>query len=118
MDYIVSGGGARNATLMAMLARRLEPLGATRDERGVRHACGSQGGRGLCAAGVANLASVAGQCARGHGGEAAAILGQIALRRSLIAIRIGVFLESSGARAVAGFEWRTMATFRGETGSC
>jgi anhydro-N-acetylmuramic acid kinase len=26
-DYIVSGGGARNATLMAMLAARLEPLG-------------------------------------------------------------------------------------------
>jgi anhydro-N-acetylmuramic acid kinase len=27
VDYIVSGGGARNATLMAMLATRLEPLG-------------------------------------------------------------------------------------------
>ena len=27
IDYIVSGGGARNATLMAMLARRLAPLG-------------------------------------------------------------------------------------------
>jgi anhydro-N-acetylmuramic acid kinase len=27
VDYIVSGGGARNATLMAMLARRLTPLG-------------------------------------------------------------------------------------------
>jgi anhydro-N-acetylmuramic acid kinase len=27
VDYIVSGGGARNATLMAMLAQRLEPLG-------------------------------------------------------------------------------------------
>lgn len=27
VDYIVSGGGARNATLMAMLARRLETLG-------------------------------------------------------------------------------------------
>ena len=27
VDYIVSGGGARNATLMAMLAARLEPLG-------------------------------------------------------------------------------------------
>jgi anhydro-N-acetylmuramic acid kinase len=27
VDYIVSGGGARNATLMAMLARRLQPLG-------------------------------------------------------------------------------------------
>jgi anhydro-N-acetylmuramic acid kinase len=27
VDYIVSGGGARNATLMTMLARRLEPLG-------------------------------------------------------------------------------------------
>jgi anhydro-N-acetylmuramic acid kinase len=26
-DYIVSGGGARNHTLMAMLAKRLEPLG-------------------------------------------------------------------------------------------
>jgi len=26
-DYIVSGGGARNGTLMAMLAQRLEPLG-------------------------------------------------------------------------------------------
>jgi anhydro-N-acetylmuramic acid kinase len=26
-DYIVSGGGARNATLMAMLAQRLEPMG-------------------------------------------------------------------------------------------
>ncbi|HEV2137100.1 MAG TPA: anhydro-N-acetylmuramic acid kinase [Terracidiphilus sp.] len=27
VDFIVSGGGARNATLMAMLAQRLEPLG-------------------------------------------------------------------------------------------
>jgi len=27
VDYIVSGGGARNRTLMAMLARRLEPMG-------------------------------------------------------------------------------------------
>ena len=27
VDYIVSGGGARNATLMAMLAQRLEPVG-------------------------------------------------------------------------------------------
>ena len=27
VDYIVSGGGARNRTLMAMLTRRLEPLG-------------------------------------------------------------------------------------------
>jgi anhydro-N-acetylmuramic acid kinase len=27
VDYIVSGGGARNATLMAMLAERLEPMG-------------------------------------------------------------------------------------------
>jgi anhydro-N-acetylmuramic acid kinase len=27
VDYIVSGGGARNATLMAMLAQRLKPLG-------------------------------------------------------------------------------------------
>jgi anhydro-N-acetylmuramic acid kinase len=28
-DYIVSGGGARNATLMKMLSWRLEPLGCT-----------------------------------------------------------------------------------------
>jgi anhydro-N-acetylmuramic acid kinase len=27
VDYIVSGGGARNRTLMRMLAARLEPLG-------------------------------------------------------------------------------------------
>jgi anhydro-N-acetylmuramic acid kinase len=27
VDYIVSGGGARNATLMAMLVQRLEPMG-------------------------------------------------------------------------------------------
>ncbi|MGB6192631.1 MAG: anhydro-N-acetylmuramic acid kinase, partial [Terracidiphilus sp.] len=27
VDYIVSGGGARNATLMAMLANKLEPMG-------------------------------------------------------------------------------------------
>jgi anhydro-N-acetylmuramic acid kinase len=27
VDYIVSGGGARNATLMSMLAQRLQPLG-------------------------------------------------------------------------------------------
>ncbi len=27
VDFIVSGGGARNKTLMAMLAARLEPLG-------------------------------------------------------------------------------------------
>lgn len=38
VDYIVSGGGARNATLMAMLAQRLEPLGcdlAASEEFGV-----------------------------------------------------------------------------------
>jgi len=29
VDYIVSGGGARNATLMAMLAQRLGPMGCT-----------------------------------------------------------------------------------------
>jgi anhydro-N-acetylmuramic acid kinase len=29
IDYIVSGGGARNRTLMKMLATRLEPLGCT-----------------------------------------------------------------------------------------
>ncbi len=29
VDYIVSGGGARNRTLMAMLKERLEPLGCT-----------------------------------------------------------------------------------------
>ncbi|HVN92513.1 MAG TPA: anhydro-N-acetylmuramic acid kinase [Terracidiphilus sp.] len=29
VDYIVSGGGAKNATLMAMLGQRLEPLGCT-----------------------------------------------------------------------------------------
>jgi anhydro-N-acetylmuramic acid kinase len=29
VDYIVSGGGARNATLMSMLASRLEPLGCS-----------------------------------------------------------------------------------------
>ncbi len=29
VDYIVSGGGARNRTLMAMLTQRLEPLGCT-----------------------------------------------------------------------------------------
>ncbi len=29
VDYIVSGGGARNATLMAMLSRRLEPMGCS-----------------------------------------------------------------------------------------
>jgi anhydro-N-acetylmuramic acid kinase len=29
VDYIVSGGGARNATLMSMLKARLEPLGCT-----------------------------------------------------------------------------------------
>ncbi|MGA2561047.1 MAG: anhydro-N-acetylmuramic acid kinase [Terracidiphilus sp.] len=38
IDYIVSGGGARNRTLMAMLAQRLEPLGcelATIDDFGL-----------------------------------------------------------------------------------
>jgi anhydro-N-acetylmuramic acid kinase len=38
VDYIVSGGGARNRTLMAMLAERLEPLGcllATSDKFGL-----------------------------------------------------------------------------------
>lgn len=29
VDYVVSGGGARNGTLMAMLQQRLEPLGCT-----------------------------------------------------------------------------------------
>jgi anhydro-N-acetylmuramic acid kinase len=38
VDYIVSGGGARNATLMAMLAQKLEPLGcelASTSQRGL-----------------------------------------------------------------------------------
>ena len=38
VDYVVSGGGARNATLMAMLAERLEPLGcelATMEDFGI-----------------------------------------------------------------------------------
>ncbi|MGD0520452.1 MAG: anhydro-N-acetylmuramic acid kinase [Terracidiphilus sp.] len=38
VDYIVSGGGARNRTLMAMLAERLEPMGcqlATSDKFGL-----------------------------------------------------------------------------------
>ncbi len=38
VDFIVSGGGARNATLMAMLARLLEPMGcelATSDDYGM-----------------------------------------------------------------------------------
>jgi anhydro-N-acetylmuramic acid kinase len=38
VDYIVSGGGARNRTLMAMLTERLEPLGcqlSTSDEFGL-----------------------------------------------------------------------------------
>ncbi len=38
VDFIVSGGGARNATLMAMLTRRLQPLGcelATSDAFGL-----------------------------------------------------------------------------------
>lgn len=38
VDYIVSGGGARNRTLMAMLARLLEPLGcelATSEDYGM-----------------------------------------------------------------------------------
>jgi anhydro-N-acetylmuramic acid kinase len=38
IDYIVSGGGARNSTLMAMLAQRLEPMGcniATIDKFGM-----------------------------------------------------------------------------------
>ncbi len=38
VDFIVSGGGARNATLMAMLARLLDPMGcelATSDEYGM-----------------------------------------------------------------------------------
>jgi len=29
VDFIVSGGGARNRTLMKMLAARLEPMGCT-----------------------------------------------------------------------------------------
>ncbi len=29
VDYIVSGGGARNATLMKMLQQRLEPMGCS-----------------------------------------------------------------------------------------
>ena len=38
MDFIVSGGGAKNKTLMKMLAERLEPLGcklATSDDFGM-----------------------------------------------------------------------------------
>ena len=35
VDYIVSGGGARNRTLMQMLAKRLEPLGCTMHDSSV-----------------------------------------------------------------------------------
>ena len=71
VDFIVSGGGARNRTLMAMLAARLEPLGCELcDERRLWHARGGQGGGGVCAARVADMASAAGKCARGDGSEA------------------------------------------------
>ena len=53
-----------------MLAARLEPLGCSGDERGVRHARRGQGGGGVCAARLANMASAAGECARGDGSEA------------------------------------------------
>jgi anhydro-N-acetylmuramic acid kinase len=34
VDYIISGGGAHNRTLMAMLAERLKPLGCELAESG------------------------------------------------------------------------------------
>ncbi len=83
VDFLVSGGGVRNGTLMAMLAARLEPMGCEAGrERGVRNARRGQGGGGICAARVANMASAAGKSARGDGSPARRCAGTSYVRLS------------------------------------
>ncbi len=65
VDYIVSGGGAHNATLMRMLRRGSNRWDASQHERRIRPACRSQGGRRVCAAGVDDVASAARECSGG-----------------------------------------------------
>ena len=63
---------------MAMLAARLEPLGCElRGERKVRNARRSQRSRCVCAAGVANLASLPGNVPSATGAKRGVILGQV-----------------------------------------
>ena len=65
-DMFVAGGGARNATLMRMLTDDFAALGVTREAHGsgCGHGGRGQGGGGVCAAGVADVAWVAGECAQ------------------------------------------------------
>ena len=70
-DFIASGGGTRNATLLAMLANVLSPLGlqvSCTDEFGLPR---SQGSRRLCLDGLRNLASPAFEYSLSHGRQAA-----------------------------------------------
>ena len=71
VDYIVSGGGARNSCADGDAARAAGAAGmhAGRDWR-IRDSGGGQGGGGVCAAGVDDVESQGGECARGDGSGA------------------------------------------------
>ena len=71
-DYIVAGGGARNATLMRWLANALEPLGCTVTTTDtLRASFAVERSRRVCVAGVRDVASSAIECPRSHGCVAA-----------------------------------------------
>ena len=71
VDFIVSGGGARNRNADEDAGRAAGTAGMRRcDERRLRIACGSQRSGGVCAARVAHVASPAGQHPRGNRSQA------------------------------------------------
>ena len=69
IDYIVSGGGARNRTLMKMLAAAGAAWVHAYDERTIRHAGGSERSGGVCAACVGDMESAARERAKRDGSE-------------------------------------------------
>lgn len=80
IDYIVSGGGARNATLMKMLAAGLEPLGctlATTEQFGLPAEAKEAAAFALLAWATWNR--LPGNVPSATGAKALAVLGQIAL---------------------------------------
>ncbi len=77
VEFVVAGGGAKNATLMRMLREGLVPLGVQvrlMEELGV--AAEAKEGGGVCSAGLADLAWVAGECSGGDWGKADGGAGQ------------------------------------------
>ncbi len=96
IDYIVSGGGARNRTLMKMLAAKLEPVGLhVIDDRTIRPARRGKGGSCVRPDGVDDRASPSGECALGDRCYATRHPGTVQLRVSCSGLPRFAFLETA-----------------------